>query len=254
MMYWLIQTLADHPALACAEPPEGLLSSVEEVRFRSMTREKRRRDWLLGRWTAKHLAASYIELVTGRRPALRDIVILADPDGAPRLQSQNGHAAIVDRLTLSISHSHDHAFCALTAAPGYTPGADIEYIEPRDPGFVTDFFTDAEIARVRRAPPSAQPLLTTVIWSAKEAALKSLRCGLTVDTRQIVCLPDEPAPDGWAPITVMCRPELNARVHGGWWRQMGGFVLTLATADIGLAMNAADSIAEARRIGDGVAP
>ncbi len=254
MMYWLTQTLADHPALARAEAPEGLLSSVEEARFRSLTREKRRRDWLLGRWTAKHLAAYYIELVTGRRPALRDIVITADPDGAPRLRSQNGYASIVDRLAISISHSHDHAFCALTAAPGYVPGADIEYVEPRDPGFATDFFTDAEIARVRHAPPSAQPLLTTVIWSAKEAALKSLRCGLTVDTRQIVCLPDEPAVDGWAPVMVQCCPELNAQVNRGWWRQMGRFVLTLATADIGFSMNAAGSIAEARRIGDGVVP
>jgi 4'-phosphopantetheinyl transferase len=254
MMYWLTQTLADHPALARAEAPEGLLSSVEEARFRSLTREKRRRDWLLGRWTAKHLAASYIELVTGRRPALREIVILAEPDGAPRLQSQNGYASIVDRLAISISHSHDHAFCALSAAPGYMPGADIEYVEPRDPGFVTDFFTDAEIARVYHAPLSVQPLLTTVIWSAKEAALKSLRCGLTIDTRQIVCLPGEPAANGWAPVTVTCRPELNARVHHGWWRQMGRFVLTLATADIGLSMNAAAPIAEARRIGDGVAP
>lgn len=254
MLYWLIQTLADHPALARAEAPEGLLSSVEEARFRSLTREKRRRDWLLGRWTAKHLAAYYIELVTGRRPVLSDILITTDLDGAPRLQSQNGYAFIIDRLAISISHSRDHAFCALTAAPGYAPGADIEYVEPRDPGFVTDFFTDVEIACVHHAPPSAQPLLTTVIWSAKEAALKSLRCGLTVDTRQIVCLPDEPNADGWAPVIVRCHPELNASVHRGWWRQMGRFVLTLATADAGLSVRAADSVAEARRIGDGVSP
>ncbi|MGB9752078.1 MAG: phosphopantetheinyl transferase [Roseiflexus castenholzii] len=254
MLYWLIQTLADHPALACAEPPEGLLSSAEEARFRTLTREKRRRDWLLGRWTAKHLAAHYIELVTGRRPALRDIVILTDPDGAPRLQSQNGDASIIDRLAISISHSRDHAFCVLTDTPGYAPGADIEYVEPRAPGFVTDFFTDVEIASVHHAPPSAQPLLTTVIWSAKEAALKSLRCGLTVDTRRIVCLPDEPTADGWAPVIVRCHPELNAYVHRGWWRQMGGFVLTLATADIGRPMKTAVSIAEARRNGDGVSP
>jgi 4'-phosphopantetheinyl transferase len=252
MLYWLTQTLADHPALARAEPPEGLLSSAEEARFRSLTREKRRRDWLLGRWTAKHLAAHYIELVAGRRPALSEIVITTDPDGAPRLQSQNGYARIVDRLAISISHSHGHALCALTAAPEYAPGADIEYVEPRDPAFVTDFFTDDEIERVHRAPPSVQPLLTTVIWSAKEAALKSLRRGLTVDTRQIVCLPDEPAVDGWTPVAVRCCPEWDATVHRGWWRQIGGFVLTLATADVRPAMHAAGSVTEARRIGDGV--
>ncbi|MCS6839226.1 MAG: 4'-phosphopantetheinyl transferase superfamily protein [Roseiflexus sp.] len=256
MLYWLIQTLADHPALARAEAPEGLLSSIEEVRLRSLIREKRRRDWLLGRWTAKRLAAFYVERVTGRRPELSDILITTDPDGAPRLHGRNGYAFIIDRLAISISHSRDHAFCALIAVPGYAPGADIEYVEPRDPGFVTDFFADPEIAYVHHAPPSARPLLTTVIWSAKEAALKSLRCGLTVDTRWIVCLPDEPTVDGWAPVLVQCHPELNATVHRGWWRQMGRFVLTLATAttDRGFSINAGDTVAEARRIEDGVSP
>lgn len=253
MIYWLIQTLADHPALARAEAPEGLLSDVEMARLQSFTREKRRRDWLLGRWTAKHLAAHYIELVTGQRPKLSDIVIATDPDGAPCFRSRNGYA-FINKLAISISHSHGRAFCALTTTPGYASGADIEYVEPRDPGFITDFFTDSEIARVMHAPPSVQPLLTTVIWSAKEAALKSLRCGLTVDTRQIACLPDEPAADGWAPVAVTCRSQLKAAIHRGWWRQIDGFVLTLATADMESSMNAAGPIAEARRIGDGVCP
>ncbi|MGQ9550188.1 MAG: 4'-phosphopantetheinyl transferase family protein [Roseiflexus sp.] len=251
MMHWLIQTLADHPVLARAQVPEGVFSTGEQVRFQSLKREKRRRDWLLGRWTAKCLTAQYIESITGRRPALSDIVITTDPDGAPRLYSRNGYT-FIHRLAISISHSQGHAFCALTDIPGCSPGADIEYIQERDPAFAIDFFAGAEIERVRRAPPSSQPLLTTAIWSAKEAALKSIRRGLTVDTRYVICLPDEPVADGWAPVTVLCSPELNATVHYAWWRQIGEFVLTLATADSEQATRAAVPIVEARRIGDGV--
>jgi phosphopantetheinyl transferase len=139
MMHWLIQTFADHPALARAEVPEGMLSMGEQVRFQSLKRDKRRRDWLLGRWTAKRLTAQYIESLTGRRPALSDIVITTDPDGAPRLHSRNGYA-FINRLAISISHSNGYAFCALTDVPGRRPGADIEYIEQRNPAFVSDFF------------------------------------------------------------------------------------------------------------------
>lgn len=253
MMHWLIQTLADHPALARAEVPEGMLSMGEQVRFQSLKREKRRHDWLLGRWTAKCLTAQYIESVTGRRPALSDIVITTDPDGAPRLHSRNGHA-FINRLAISISHSHGCAFCALVDVAGYRPGADIEYIERRHPAFVNDFFTSAEIERVRRAPPLVQPLLTTAIWSAKEAALKSIRRGLTVDTRSIICLPDEPVTGGWAPVKVICAPELNATVHYGWWRRIGRFVLTLAIADSEQAFRVVVPVAEVQRIGDGVSP
>ena len=67
----------------------------------------------------------------------------------------------------------------------HTVGADIEHVEPRDPAFVRDFFTTGEAERVWRCPAKQRDTLVTVLWSAKEAVLKVLRLGLTVDTRRV---------------------------------------------------------------------
>jgi len=227
MIYWLTQTLAAHPALARAEAPEGLLNTEEQVRYRSLVVEKRRRDWVLGRWTAKHLVAAHLESATGRRPALSDIAITADPDGAPRVTITGASASFGD-LALSISHSRDRAFCALTAIPGCAPGADIEYVEDRDPSFVAEFFANAEIRMISGAPAPLQTLLVTAIWSAKEAVLKALHHGLTVDTRNIVCLPSDPIDNAWVPIRITCDSSLTGATFRGWWRALDGFALTLA--------------------------
>lgn len=230
MIYWLIQTLAAHPALARAEAPEGLLNAEEQARCRSLVVEKRRRDWLLGRWTAKHLVAAYLASTSGCYPALSDIAITADPDGAPRV-TITGASPSFGNLSLSISHSRDHAFCALTAIPGCAPGADIEYVEAREPAFVAEFFVNAEIRLVSGAPAPVQTLLVTAIWSAKEAALKALHHGLTIDTRSIVCLPSGPIDNEWAPIQITCDASLNRVALRGWWRTLNGFALTLVVKE-----------------------
>jgi 4'-phosphopantetheinyl transferase len=72
-----------------------------------------------------------------------------------------------------------------------------------------------------------------VIWSAKEAALKALRLGLTVDTRSLSCAPGRPNQfdHGWALFEISCNPALLGRQVGrlhGWWQRHGGYVLTIA--------------------------
>lgn len=229
MIYWLTQTLADHPALARAEAPAGLLSHSEREQCRSLAIEKRRRDWLLGRWTAKHLVAHYIESAIGCRPALSDIIISPDPDGAPRVRIA-GDFPLSDALSLSISHSHHRSCCSLTAQPGWTAGIDLEFIEPREPAFVSEYFGDAEMELVARAPQPEQPLLITAIWSAKEAALKALRRGLTVDTRSIICLPETPKAAEWTPIRMTS--QLTDDSLQGWWRVMDGFTVSMAVVGV----------------------
>ncbi len=88
-------------------------------------------------------------------------------------------------MSLSISHCDDHAFCALSDRQSVRVGADIERIEPRARQFAEDYFTAAELEHVRAAPPDDRDTIVTLIWSAKEAALKALHLGLTVDTRSV---------------------------------------------------------------------
>jgi 4'-phosphopantetheinyl transferase len=183
--------------------------------------DKRRGDWLLGRWTAKRLAQACL----GDRRPLAEYVVDNDPDGAPRLLD-------FPQIDLSISHSHGLAFCALSE--GGKLGADIERIEARSSGFVGDYFTDDEIGYVRAAAPDVQDTLVTVIWSAKEAALKALRLGLRADTRAVGCRPQPatatPAAD-WLPIEIRIdsdRLGVDAARMMGWWRMHNEFVLTLA--------------------------
>jgi 4'-phosphopantetheinyl transferase len=185
---------------------------------------KRRRDWLLGRWTAKHLLREYLKQASAP-PSLDAIVIRADADGSP-------YATLAgDRLlfSLSISHSGAYAFCALTDEAGATVGADVEMIEPRPLSLAEQFFTAEELAAVLARPESERDAGITLVWSAKEAFLKSIKEGLRVDTRAIgVEIPSSLQDDHiWQPLAVTARAGLVAGEYGAWWRRETGNVLTL---------------------------
>ncbi|MCS7040842.1 MAG: 4'-phosphopantetheinyl transferase superfamily protein [Anaerolineae bacterium] len=235
MLLHLLQTFAAHPDLATGQAPAGLLHPFEEAQLAGLRVVKRRREWLLGRWTAKHLVRLYLAQREGQPPpALAAIVIAPDPDGAPYAARALADELARLPLSLSISHSGDRAFCALDDRPGVTIGADIERIEPREPGLVAQFFAPAEQAVVAGAPAGKRDGLITAIWSAKEAVLKALRLGLRVDTRQLSCLPmREAAAEGWLWLAIAAEGlPLSTPVRlRGRWRMEDGFVQTLAWAE-----------------------
>ncbi|NDJ59879.1 MAG: 4'-phosphopantetheinyl transferase superfamily protein [Chloroflexi bacterium] len=209
---WLIQTDDAHPDLARGIVPAGLLNAAEAARCAAIKTAKRRRDWLLGRWTAKRLAQT---LIAPGAP-LDTLIIAKRPDGSPYL------AGCEHAISLSYSHADGVAFGAAVRADRLL-GADIERVAPRSDRFVADYFTAAEQALVAAAPPSMHAAHRTIIWSAKEAALKALRYGLTVDTRAVAChiAPFDALPTVWTPFAVTCDPRyLGDAVPDlrGWWR------------------------------------
>ena len=267
MIHWLIQSFDDCPDILRGDVTPAWLGAAEQARTFKI--EKRRRDWLLGRWTAKHLVQRYLAQTTRETPDLATILIGADADGAPYASCERRGAKGEEEgrlpLSLSISHSHGTAFCGLIESRRVgdyeigdwrgTPdlqspisnlpisqslnfpslGCDIEFIEPREPNFVSDFFAAEEMAAVAAAGVQ-QAALVTAIWSAKEAVLKALREGLRIDTRRIICRFDafDRPPRDWTPFAVSVDEELATHFPGawsGWWRGEGAFVLTMAVLD-----------------------
>ena len=220
-VYWLCEGRGD-------EDEATLLGPQEHAAYAALRTAKRRGDWLLGRRVAKRLLHAALSARLGSAPPLREIVILPHPDGWPQVALPT-LATAAPPLRLSISHSHDRAFCALTLAD-VPLGGDLELIEPRSPGFVADYFTAAERELMAAAPPDRQATLANAIWSGKEAALKAIRRGLAEDTRLVSCLPGtDGAAAGWRPLVYhwtaagRALPSLT-----GCWREADGFVLTLA--------------------------
>ncbi|MBK8014387.1 MAG: 4'-phosphopantetheinyl transferase superfamily protein [Deltaproteobacteria bacterium] len=197
--------------------------------------EKRRRDWRLGRWTAKQ-ALRRFQARTSDSPSpmpLDATELLPAPDGAPEFHGLSEPSSV----QVSISHRGDVAVCAIAAHPLEVGiGCDLESVETRSEGLVDDFFTGREREAVARVPSTSKDPLVALIWSAKESALKVLRCGLRRDTRSVeVSVPDferlleQPATrasENFHHFEVQDLGE-GARFVG-WWRCQDAQILTIA--------------------------
>ncbi|HLY16394.1 MAG TPA: 4'-phosphopantetheinyl transferase superfamily protein, partial [Bryobacteraceae bacterium] len=162
-VYWLEQNVADLPA------DDDWLGAAEAAHLSRLRFAKRRRDWRLGRWTAKHALAQYLNLPSDHS-ALSAIEIRPAADGAPEafLANQPGAPSI------SLSHRAGVAVCGV-ARPGVALGCDLEVAEPRSEAFTADYFTPAEQAWVAQAAAADRPAMLALLWSAKESVLKAQR-------------------------------------------------------------------------------
>jgi phosphopantetheinyl transferase len=237
------------------DPGVASLSLAERARLAAFRVPKRRADWLLGRIAAKAVAAEALaDVLPGDWP-LCALEIPNDRCGTPyvRLAPEAGAVGGVapgERLPISvtISHAEGRALCAATwcgagaAGSRRTLGVDLGRVEPRSRAFVGTFFTEEEQRLVRDAAPSARALRANLIWCAKEAVLKALGLGLTVDTRDLSCRPEAgaadpaewplaPAGDAWRPFVATCTPVLvpGGGTVRGIWRSFPGFVGALAS-------------------------
>ncbi len=242
MINWLVKSSSEYPPIKQGSAPAGMLSRSEQSVFGGLRTDKRRHDWLLGRWTSKLLVQAVIREHSGATIPLDAVNITNDADGAPCVICDSPGAQ--HPITLSISHSGDRAFCAAvgifssSSIPVGCLGADIEMVQSRPPGFEQDYFTETEIALVSGLPAPTRDILVTATWSAKEASFKALRLGLTIDTRSATCF-IEPVVDpacSWTPFEIRwdvrrlnrcAAAPLNLPELIGWWRIMDGYVLTL---------------------------
>jgi 4'-phosphopantetheinyl transferase len=233
-VYWLEQTEGDVPVV------NRWLSAREMSCLHTMRFAKRRNDWRLGRWTAKRALAACLNLPSDLS-ALASTEILAAQSGAPEVLLFGQRASV----TISLSHRAGIAMCGV-ALSGDCIGCDLEIIEPRSDAFTVDYFTVDEQTLVEGTPMEERPLLVTLLWSAKESALKALHMGLRLDTtcldvkfveellppaeqcRQYLLISKSgPNPDEWHPLRVR---YLGGQAFHGWWRDADHMVRTVVSA------------------------
>lgn len=201
-------------------PDDSWLSASERTDLAGFRIDKRRGEWRLGRWTAKHLVAEECGLNTDTLTLSRIEIRPAD-DGAPE--------PLLDGrpLDLALSISHSAGFAACVVAPGSTRiGVDIELIRALRRGTVAHHYTAAEQALLQDLEPHDWALRGTLLWTAKESALKALRQGLRLDTRTVEASPAlRESSSLWHGLEVKYVPE--DRPFRGWWRRLGDHVLSV---------------------------
>lgn len=242
MSGWLACSGEEVPA--AGPGPVGWLGAAEQEQVDRLRFAKRRNEFLLRRWTAKHAVLAALGEAGagggagGEGQALSRVAVLHHASGAPYVVV-DGTPLEVD---VSVTDRAGWAVCLVGDGPDAV-GVDLELVEPRSEAFVADFLTTAEASRVRTAPsgdgPGGRSELANVLWSAKESALKVLRTGLRTDTRAVEVTLGGGGPDGthgadgvdgapgWRPLTVRHVP--TGQVLPGWWRRDGGFVVTAAS-------------------------
>src|SRR5688572_10333071 len=70
-------------------PPDGLLTAEETAVFYNLKTEKRRRDWLNGRYAAKRLLQRVFQKESGLNPAYSEFAVLRKENGAPAVCWRN---------------------------------------------------------------------------------------------------------------------------------------------------------------------
>ena len=218
---WLLQHVSDVPA------GDDWLSPAEREVLARFWAPKRIRDWRLGRWTGKRaLARAGVGEVREADPAsLARISIRSTETGSPCVFLDDREC---DWL-VSLSHAGEYGACAVARRPAAL-GCDVESIGRRGEQFVVDWFTAAERRFVGAAAGERdRSRAVTVVWSAKESALKALGVGLRLDTREVEVELIAHAETGRATATTWCRLIVHApgRALHGWWRADDERVLTV---------------------------
>lgn len=216
--WWLVRGLEELPV------GRDWLSPEERRHLARLEVEKRRSDWLLGRWTAKSALRASPSLV-GLEADPADYTVRQAADGAPEALLRGRPLPVA----LSISHREGWGLCAV-APEEVLLGCDLEVVEPRSRAFLEDYFSTREQAALEAAPALERVWLATLFWAAKESTLKALRVGLRADTRRVrVEVPGGPGADEeWSSLIVQdAQSDLR---FGGWSRMLGEIAVVVVTS------------------------
>lgn len=157
-----------HQFKAIAEWAGEFLHPEEMEIFRALKAERRQISYLLGRYTAKSALDKCIGLDFEPTKAL----IVSGIFNQPVVQCQT-----LRPLGVSISHS-DRLVCSLAYPEEHPMAIDVEEIDEARTKVMLTQIGSGESALAQSVCPSIDTA-ATVVWTAKEALSKALRCGMT---------------------------------------------------------------------------
>jgi 4'-phosphopantetheinyl transferase len=159
----VVLSLATSVALPSLETPgSGWLSERELARVARAV-AKRRQEFMLGRYVAKTALAAW-----HRRDDLDAFTILPGAFDQPVVEEPG-------RAGVTLAHTADVAI-ALAHEGGHPMGVDVEYV---DADRIEVLRTQVGRGEVPPTMPFREAEALFLLWSAKEALSKALRCGLT---------------------------------------------------------------------------
>lgn len=161
--------------LSSLPPADGILSQRERAFFETLRFPKRRTEWLGGRFALKQLTSA----ACGVRD-LNQIEVLPQASGKPVLLV-GGEPA---KLAFSITHSRGYAVAAVSEQEDFL-GIDLEKTEHRIEAWANGFFHPSELTQRTDA-------FLTALWTQKEALVKLLGTGLSLNSYDVRCVDGKP--------------------------------------------------------------
>ncbi len=224
VVYWAFESIDKILNQSASADLTFELGKEEQALLELLRFKKRRDEWLAGRLALKKLLTKVVPEFSGLEPFRLQIV--KAESGAPTLLLDSTQPA---QISISLSHSNGYLLCAVSQlSPNM--GVDLELIETRSEAFISDYFTETEIEQINRQPMQDRALLSTLLWSGKEAVLKALSVGLKLDTRRIeINLVNFHNSDEWQSNSVFVLQEKSLRLL---WRRQDNFVFTFCAEDI----------------------
>lgn len=224
--------LPDHDAWLCP---------AEREKLATLRLPRRRADYRLGRLAAKRAVARWL----GEPEAPQRTAILAAEDGVPEAFRDGARLP----CAISLSHREGWALCAVSGA-GVPLGCDLERIEARAPAFAREWLCAEEQRLFGEARAGDRDRLLTLLWSAKESALKALRTGLRRDPRDVRVMPED-LPAGRGALSILCAPDPAAgfpapRALAGHWERFGALLGTVVAEGLAEAPQTLGADAVAR--------
>ena len=151
-------------------PSQQVLTQAEQAFYETLRVPKRRNEWLGGRFALKQLLSKNEEV------DFKAIEILASHESKPSLTV----AGAAWNGAFSITHSHGFAVAAIDREADFL-GIDLEKIEHRIDAWKTGFFHPEELT-------GDGDEFLTALWTQKEAVVKLLGTGLTLNSFDVRCI------------------------------------------------------------------